>query len=219
MPSNEEVPTELAPKLIHRFMSNEGYELQPGASEVLKHLRESPQKNFDRVVVGVITNSDPRVPEVLSSLGLRVSSLRYGAQAAIQAEPNAIPSWDIDFSVMSYDVGGEKPDSRIFDAALEMLEPALRSRGDATASVDLKGWEKVCVGDEYDKDVVGSQKAGWYSILISEEAVNDGQDGKPVQWLDDEPVSESSSLLQIFESGKTAVGFRSLSRIVDWLRL
>ena len=83
MPSNGEVPPELAPKLIHRFMSNEGYELRPGASEVLRYLRESSRKNFDSVIVGVITNSDPRVPEVLSSLGLCMSPLRYGTRSQV----------------------------------------------------------------------------------------------------------------------------------------
>jgi FMN phosphatase YigB (HAD superfamily) len=83
MPSDESVPAELAPKLIHRFMSNEGYELQPGASETLRHLRESSRKNFDRVIVGVITNSDPRVPDVLSSLGLAMGPLRYGTRSQV----------------------------------------------------------------------------------------------------------------------------------------
>lgn len=85
MPSNEAVPAELAPKLIHRFMSNEGYELQPGASEALRHLRDSSRKNFDRVIVGVITNSDPRVPDVLSSLGLEMSPLRYGTRSQVSS--------------------------------------------------------------------------------------------------------------------------------------
>lgn len=217
MPSNEEVPAELAPKLIHRFMSNEGYELQPGASEILRHLRESPKKSFDQIVVGIITNSDPRVPDVLSSLGLRINPLRYGATSEFRFVPGE--TWDIDFSVMSYDVGKEKPNKEIFKAATEMLDSALTARGDTSTSRDLKAWEKVYVGDEYDKDVVGAGKSGWYSVLISEEAVYDDQGNDLIGWLEDEPVDASSSLMQVFHSGSKAVGFGSLFRIGDWLQL
>ena len=170
---NEELPTELAPNLLHRFWSDEGYDLQPGVQEALQHLRDSPRHSFDRIVVGLITNSDPRVPDVLSSLGLSISPLRYG-----HAEPAKTgQQYDIDFSVMSYDVGKEKPNARIFRAAEEMLDPALKARGDAFTARDLSAWEKVYVGDEYDKDVVGARKAGWHSILISEEPTDDDSTG------------------------------------------
>lgn len=206
---NEELPAELAPKLLHRFWSNEGYELQPGVPEVLRHLRDAPRHNFDRVVVGVITNSDPRVPDVLSSLGLSISPLRYG-----HAEPSTRgKEYDIDFSVMSYDVGKKKPDAQIFRAAEEMLDPALKARGDTSTSRDPKAWEKVYVGDEYDKDVAGARNASWYSILISEEPT-DGANTS-VKWLEDEAVGSIIPGVSMSQ----AVGFGSLHKITEWLRL
>jgi FMN phosphatase YigB (HAD superfamily) len=207
---NEELPAELAPKLLHRFWSNEGYELQPGVQEALRHLRDSPRHNFDSIVVGVVTNSDPRVPDVLSSLGLSISPLRYGHAELAKNDQN----YDIDFSVMSYDVGHEKPEKRIFQAAEEMLDPALKARGDTSTTRDLKAWERVYVGDEYDKDVVGARNAGWHSILISEEPTDDDSTG--VKWLEDKPPR---SLMSVFGSKGPAVGFASLNRIADWLRL
>ena len=77
------------------------------------------------MAVGVITNSDPRVPDVLSSLGLRVSPVRWGTKTE---DPASVASrdYEIDFSVMSYDVGHEKPDRRIFEAAEEMFRQKVR---------------------------------------------------------------------------------------------
>ena len=214
MKANEELPAELAPKLLHRFWSNEGYELQPGASEVLQHLHESSAnaKNFEQIVVGVITNSDPRVPEVLSSLGLSISQLRYGTPVPDQL--NTQQKYHVDFSVMSYDVGHEKPKVQIFRAAEEMLDPALKARGDTSTSRDPQAWEKIYVGDEYDKDVVGARNAKWDAILISEEPVDDDKTG--VKWLEDEPVG---SLMRLLQTKYDAVAFGSLFRIVDWLQL
>lgn len=212
--ADEELPQELAPKLLHRFWSNEGYELQPGASEVLRHLREpsTNAKNFEKIVVGVITNSDPRVPDVLSSLGLNISPLRYGTSAPDQ--PNSQQQYDVDFSVMSYDVGHEKPKVEIFRAAEEMLDSALMARGDTSTTRDPKVWEKIYVGDEYDKDVVGARNAKWNAILISEEPADDNKTG--VKWLQDEPPG---SLMPLLRTRYDAVAFGSLSRIMDWLEI
>ena len=115
---------------------------------------------------------------------------------------------------MSYDVGHEKPKKRIFQAAEEMLDPALKSRGDTSTTRDPKAWEKVYVGDEYDKDVVGARRARWYSILISEEPTDDDKTG--VKWLEDEPPRD---LMPIFEGKASDVGLGSVRSIVEWLRL
>ena len=250
--ANEELPAELAPKLLHRFWSKEGYELQPGASEALQYLHEpstNPNSNFDQIVVGVITNSDPRVPDVLSSLGLDISPLRYGTPAPERVEDgeadenaeqrgskrgpdavstpedrgdakktrvdsNTLQKYDVDFSVMSYDVGHEKPNVKIFRAAEEMLDAALTARGDTSTSRDSKAWEKIYVGDEYDKDVVGARNAKWKAVLISEEPVDGDETG--VKWLEDEPGGD---LMPLFRTRYDAVAFGSLHRITDWLHM
>ncbi|KAK4120946.1 hypothetical protein N657DRAFT_648303 [Parathielavia appendiculata] len=171
--SIREVPKDLAPRLLHRFSSNEGYTLHPGVDTLLRSLKHhhhhhqhhhQQQHGSHRVVVGVITNSDDRVPNILSSLGLRVSPLRFGrpfnpAKVANQHE------FDIDLHCMSYDVGYAKPDKRIFDAAEGLAVQLVAAHTSNTISSTAR-WLRIHVGDEYEKDVIGARAAGWHSALI-----------------------------------------------------
>lgn len=191
------------PKLLHRFWSNEGYTIFPDVQPLLQTLR---QHYSDRLVVGVITNSDPRVPDVLSSLGLRVSPLRYGGETKGDREGQ----WDVDFTVMSYDVGHEKPDRCIFEAAEKMLGEDLLSKPDAKETVHGAEWRKVYVGDEYEKDVVGAVGAGWNAVLIDREASTTRDD---VRWLDNQQPSDFESMFATSQ----AVGFSSLAKLALWL--
>lgn len=205
---DQEIPQELIQNLLRRFWCKTGYSLFPDVQSLLHTLRRHYKTNDGRIVVGVITNSDPRVPDVLSSLGLRVSPLRYGS-AANNGKPTAAEH-DVDFTVMSYDVGHEKPDRRIFEAAEEMLDVALKADKAAAGSSQRSEWRKVYVGDEYDKDVVGAVGAGWNAVLIDRDAAVQRDD---VRWLDGE---EAGNFEAMFASSK-AVGFSSLSKLAAWL--
>lgn len=114
-----------------------------------------------KISVGVVTNSDDRVPSVLSSLGLRVGSLRHeiGPHGADHAS-NSVQLSDIDFVILSYDVGFEKPSRRIFDAAKD-----LGRLGDVPSDL----WRYVHVGDDLDKDLEGAIQAGWEGLLLDRE--------------------------------------------------
>ena len=155
----------------------------------------------------MITNSDDRVPDVLTSLGLKVGPLRFGGSMP-EGEEAKGEGFDVDFTVMSYDVGHEKPDRRIFEAAEEMLEVSMR--GAADEALHIGDWRRVYVGDEYDKDVVGAVGAGWNAVLIDHGASIRKDD---VQWLDDQRPSDFDTM---FASIK-AVGFSSLSKLAAWL--
>lgn len=74
---------------------------------------------------------------------------------------------DIDFAIMSYDVGFEKPHRRVFDAATDVLKNLLSAEGQAEPS--LEDWALVYVGDEVEKDARGSLDAGWDAILMDRE--------------------------------------------------
>lgn len=187
--------------------SNEGYDLFPDVQPLLQTLRNHYEASNGRIIVGVVTNSDPRVPDVLSSLGLRVSPLRYGTVAA---KEQFTPSEHIDFTVMSYDVGHEKPHRRIFEAAEEMLKTTLEADKRASQSADAAEWQKIYVGDEYDKDVVGAVGAGWNAVLIDRDAATEKDD---VQWLDDH---QSQDFQSMFDSSR-AVAFSSLAKLAAWL--
>jgi FMN phosphatase YigB (HAD superfamily) len=178
-----ELPKDLAPRLLHRFSSNEGYNLSPGVASLLRSLKQQhqqqQQQGSPRLIVGVITNSDNRVPSILSSFGLRVSPLRAG----MPFDPAEVAGqqYDIDLHSMSYDVGFAKPDRRIFDAAEDMANQLLAVQEAANSRQDIcldKGvpWLKLYVGDEYEKDVVGASHAGWNSVFIRSQEYLSGED-------------------------------------------
>lgn len=173
--SGKQLPPDLAPRLLHRFSSREGYSLVPGVSSLLPSLKHAAESNngSHRVTVGVITNSDGRVPDILSSLGLRVSPLRFqeGIQATAQSTGDS--QYDIDFHCMSYDVGFAKPDREIFDAAEAMANALVAAQHDASSTqtrTEGQPWTKVYVGDEFEKDVKGAWEAGWNAVFTGSEA-------------------------------------------------
>lgn len=173
---------------------------------LLKQLRtQQKASNGGRVVIGVITNSDNRTADILTSLGVKVHPLHYGQQ------PDSISQageYDIDFTVLSYDVGVEKPDPRIFKGAEEMLADSL---GAEKQLFKAEEWSKVYVGDEFDKDVVGANGAGWCAVLVDRESAGKR---KEVEWLDEQ--QQPGSIFDVFERVK-AVGVGSFAKLGEWL--
>ncbi|KAJ9131607.1 Haloacid dehalogenase protein [Pleurostoma richardsiae] len=201
---------ELAQRLLHRFSSHEGYSIDPSVPSLLRSLKEHHAKDFDKVVIGVITNSDDRVPGILSSFGIRVSPLRYGTRLDRSAlGPEA--SYEVDFHCMSYDVGFEKPDERIFRAAEEMLREVLETQtGRPLEDSDLQAWRKVYVGDDYEKDVLGARNAGWNAVLFEEGRRSPNKD---IDTLEEYSTKAPSVVL----ADKKILGVRSVKALVDWL--
>ncbi|KAK0777128.1 hypothetical protein LTR91_022988 [Friedmanniomyces endolithicus] len=195
----------LAPALLYRFSSEEAYNLLPDVLPLLQDLRTHPPHGIDRIAVGVITNSDDRVPSVLTSLGLRISPLTYGS-GGVKAKTGMGEGNDVDFTVMSYDVGFEKPDRRMFGAAEEMLASLPVAVGTEPGS-----WVKVFVGDEFEKDVVGAQEAGWLGVLLREAASGVPDGLKEV----DERVA--GALLRSLRGSGDAVSISSFSTLAKAL--
>lgn len=157
----------------------------------------------------MVTNSDDRVPSILSSFGLRVSPLRYGSD--IDATTVVRWDYDIDFHCMSYDVGVEKPNTLIFNAAESMLAQILAMRDAKSlleAREDTKRWEKVFVGDEYVKDVVGSRNAGWHSVLLDA-----GQKSPHIPKMRD----QSSDTIDDLFKNHSVVRVQSVRDLATWL--
>ncbi|KAI9786664.1 MAG: hypothetical protein M1839_006215 [Geoglossum umbratile] len=167
---------------------------------------------WDQTVVGVVTNSDDRVPSILSSLGLTVGArtvrrpeqmsqentrfqparsediadiIPTGSLALRHLDTSARTGEDIHFVILSYDVGDEKPNSRIFQAAKDMLgftlqddngshqDIALGTTGGEAATPGIEestdDFVLLHIGDDVQKDVIGAQKAGFQSILLDRE--------------------------------------------------
>jgi hypothetical protein len=103
----------------------------------------------------------------LSSLGLRVNGLRYNGlpetMVEVSKEVEKQKAQDIDFCIMSYDVGVEKPYPEIFNAAISTLSSLLHSEGN---SYESKDWDLLYVGDEVVKDAKGAVQAGWDAVLV-----------------------------------------------------
>ena len=144
------------PELLTRFASSEGYVLYPDVLPFFQalHRRRQRSSNSSEILLGILTNSDDRVPSILASLGLRVGLWRYGTEEG-KLHATSETYHDIDFVALSYDIGSEKPHCGIFDAAREMASP---SEGHITRCIH--------VGDDLEKDYRGAEGAGWTGLLL-----------------------------------------------------
>lgn len=217
--SGRELPRDLAPRLLRRFSSREGYSLAPGVDSLLRSLKQHKQQQQQQqrscqIVVGVITNSDDRVPSILSSLGLRVSPVRFGSDLD-PAEVVAGKQYDIDLHCMSYDVGFAKPDRRIFDAAEDMAKRIVattRNDGGGGGEEDVP-LLKLYVGDELEKDALGARAAGWNSVLV-------GPDGSTQPEGGFSELGRWGTLTDIFREGGTSplmARVESTQMLLEWL--
>ena len=109
--------------------------MHPGTPAALARMRQAGLR------LGVVSNSDGRVEEALAAAGIRA---------------------DFEVIVDSRLVGFEKPDPRIFQAALEPL-------GIAPEGV-------LYVGDIYEVDVVGARRAGMDVVLLDPAGNHTGRD-------------------------------------------
>ncbi|RYN41817.1 hypothetical protein AA0113_g4665 [Alternaria arborescens] len=167
-------PPALTEELLRTFSSSSGYDLYPDVLSLFRVLRAHSERKkpsavwpWDRTIVGIITNSDDRVPDILNSLNVKTSFRRYvpGAQKNKEEQHRNKQIDDVHFTVLSYDVGFEKPDRRIFTAAEEMLALTLDSTG-SSSDTPASSFEKLYVGDDLTKDVFGAEDAGWSSVLV-----------------------------------------------------
>lgn len=150
------LPPSLAPTLIRRFASNIGYRLYPESIPLLRAIRLPPPNwPYNLTTIGVITNSDPRVTPVLNSLGVGVRL--YSSTTPDQYENKGGKAL-LDFVTLSYDVGCEKPDVGIFNAA--------RTTGQSVSGSGAGVWRYVHVGDDPVRDYQGAESAGWNAILV-----------------------------------------------------
>ncbi|KAJ5475474.1 hypothetical protein N7539_007761 [Penicillium diatomitis] len=202
-----ELPSGMIEKLLDRFMGDGGYRLYDDVLPFfakMRDLRASDSSDvqsktklpFDRIVLGVISNSDDRVPEVLKSLGLRVGRTRADVDRSSTALPgfeeqedaeNQHQPWadsgladvlsdvDLDLVITSYEAGAEKPDRLIYDVAkrqarrfVQHQDRGLESRSGVTGmeGEESDGWTCVHVGDDFKKDYAGAVDAGWKSYLL-----------------------------------------------------
>jgi FMN phosphatase YigB (HAD superfamily) len=165
--NSEALPSDLSSSLYRHFSSGAAYELYPDVRPVLDRLKELKREVIDAnpdddgiLLTGVITNSDPRVRNVLESMSLSVgqsTQLKLDtAETMRRAMDEASASrgmrmttifnnlWSVrrnfDFLATSYDADSEKPDQRIFNyaanlARLNVVSRVEQNQHDAQTSV------------------------------------------------------------------------------------
>jgi FMN phosphatase YigB (HAD superfamily) len=139
---------------MKRFSSKEGYEAFGDAVSTCGFLLRLPMDSdiilctsVDRlrereVYIGVITNGDGRMRDVLKDLGFTEDL--FGGER--------------DLIVISEEEGVEKPDERIFKNAL--------GRVNMKYGVGIRAEECLHVGDEVESDFEGAVGAGWRGLLV-----------------------------------------------------
>lgn len=152
------VPEGLIISLLDRFSSQKGYKLFDDVLPSFNDLQTWRKKGLNAstnglnpggLQVGIISNSDDRVSAILASLGIRVNDRTCGPNTSGKEDSH------IDWIILSYDVGAEKPHTAIFDAAR-------RTSAMATDS----GCFFCHVGDSLSEDYQGAQEAGWTGVLL-----------------------------------------------------
>jgi len=118
------------------------WELKPGVETVLRMLKES--HNCAGVKLGVLSNFDERLGDILESLGV---------------------AHFFDFVLTSREAGAEKPGSVMFDLARNSVVVDAEGSGNSFG-VDPK--ECLHVGDTFGTDVRGAVDAGWQAGFVTD---------------------------------------------------
>lgn len=183
----ESLPPQLVPRLLKRFSSREAYKLYDDVELFFRAMRawksqtahgtRTARDKYDQIIVGVVSNSDDRVPDILKSFGLKVGGIRVeGAATAEHQRADEVdgsipdlakssgPGNDIDFVITSYEAGEEKPHHQIFDVAKQRGRACKQS--DGTCDDQSETWTYLHVGDDEAKDYIGAVNAGWDSVYL-----------------------------------------------------
>jgi putative hydrolase of the HAD superfamily len=126
-------------RIYSTFGSNAAYEIFPDALPFLKWA----QRNG--LVCGVLSNADERYGDsILPMLGLTHDELQ--------------------FQCFSKDLKLEKPDARVFMAAIKHGEPFLNSKNNGLPCCEPS--EVLHIGNDFQKDFEGARRAGIHAVLL-----------------------------------------------------
>ncbi|CAI6340118.1 unnamed protein product [Periconia digitata] len=213
---SQQVPNALISELLTRYSTKQGYNLFTDVLPLFRMLKDHASKDrsasswkWDKTVVGIITNSDDRVPSVLESFGLNIGPRRVGSCVQRPAKATTDDDDDISFVVLSYDVGHEKPDRRIFEAAEQILSQTLSEQGADANIGNIDEYEKLYVGDSLEKDYLGAKAAGWNAVLLRRG--REGQESKFVKKVDMAELTDGE------QAGQIVGVCTSLAALTSWV--
>ncbi|ETN45885.1 uncharacterized protein HMPREF1541_00066 [Cyphellophora europaea CBS 101466] len=179
VPENR-IPDDLGAALYQHFSSGAAYELFTDARNMFQRMREDRAQPLVRAghdepivnyppIVGVVTNSDPRVTKVLHDLGLKVGAVEPQRVLDGKSPPGCSDDWnpsnDIDFVCASYEAGYEKPDRGIFDHARTLGDAVLQAQqAHRTKSLEAMRGPEGTTADESIKSVPRMPTVEWHHI-------------------------------------------------------
>ena len=136
------VSQEMISEILRRFKTNKSYTAYPDVIEFIKSIK----LKYPNAIIGIVSNTDPAVYDLLKSLELFEFFTPY--------------------TYFSYDLDLSKPDIKIFNYVIE--DVLKRNPGLINGTVTKENFLKDCwhIGDEMKKDMLAAEKAGWNGILV-----------------------------------------------------
>ncbi|KAK8199884.1 hypothetical protein HDK77DRAFT_213119 [Phyllosticta capitalensis] len=189
------VPKMLAPDLIKRFSGSSFYHYDKSVPAAIKTLRNIEANSEYPVIIGVVSNSDPRIASILRSLrfsvgddapmcsltnpdnsraaGILSGSGKSEQQPQLRQPPPIVRTSrpDFDFVLASYDANHEKPEKKIFELAERYAATMMRQLpAPAAHDSSLFPWpypfHRVHVGDDMNRDAIAAKDAGWKAVFF-----------------------------------------------------
>lgn len=184
-PDKPTLPADLPATLYTHFSTASAYTLFPDVLPFLNHIGQSSYSASHwaprRTMLGLISNSDPRVRSILSSFTptpLHITPSLFPARYTTHSRHSTHHTFGaahFAFAALSYECEVQKPDPRIFDRAVRLAQDVLdrlhpvarltRTGGELLGDVRSQ-FHCLHVGDEVGKDVIGALKAGWDVVLV-----------------------------------------------------
>ncbi|KAI9889414.1 MAG: hypothetical protein M1814_005350 [Vezdaea aestivalis] len=163
------MPDGLYHQLWDIYSSDKGYELYSDAEKLInlaRKAREPPTRSnclpqWHDVILGVLSNSDPRVNKVLKALGVK-SKARYVKDETTSRRFPKVVEWEvIKFFSLSCYLGIGKPDPKVFRRTGDYVTKNFLSHMNSEDIVFAH------IGDNYAKDGKGAFDAGWNGIYLN----------------------------------------------------
>lgn len=180
LPQDTVLPPELIRELYERFASSAAYDLFDDVLPFLTTIGTSWSAATwppTRTMLGIVSNSDPRVRSILSSFDIPILPSLFPPRYSPHSRRFHVDFGPATFAfaTLSYETGYAKPDKKIYSAAVcdaqaTIQQMAYVSRLTRTGLhlLDEVRDQFHCmhVGDELEKDVLPAIEAGWDGVLL-----------------------------------------------------
>lgn len=182
--------------LYSHLNSTQPYYVYGDAMGLFKALNQRNKKGDgeDEIKAAILTNSDPRMRDILNDLLFKV----------LPNQPTDIPCF------ISYETGHEKPHGAAFADIEDYAEKQIGPRATDTQCL----WH---VGDHVHKDYNGALKAGWNAVLVDRMGTH--TDEKQAIKQECTSVYEDPTMTAGVYNGRARVYVQDMMRLLDLWKL